>query len=97
MGLPLGRPDLETEALIRYYDAKFRRGWEYGYTVPAFNKTLQSAGRCIRSETDKGVIVFLDERYEWPRYLKLFPKDWSIKSTLLYEKLIREFFARNGK
>jgi len=97
VGLPLGRPDLETEALIRYYDAKFRRGWEYGYTIPAFNKTLQSAGRCIRSATDKGVVVFLDERYEWPRYFKLFPKDGSIKSTLLYEKLIREFFARNGK
>ncbi len=96
VGLPLSRPDLETEALIAYYDAKFRKGWEYGYLVPAFNKTLQSAGRCIRSSTDKGAIVFLDERYEWPRYLSLFPKEWNMKSTLLYEKMIREFFARNG-
>lgn len=93
VGLPLSKPDLETNALIKYYDAKFRKGWEYGYTVPAFNKTLQSAGRCIRSSTDKGVIVFLDERYEWPRYSKLFPKDWQIKSTLLYEKMIKKFFG----
>lgn len=96
VGLPLGKPDLETKALIQYYDKKFRRGWEYGYTLPAFNKTLQSAGRCIRSETDKGVIVFVDERYEWPRYYSLFPKEWRMKSTLLYEKLIREFFGREN-
>lgn len=94
VGLPLGKPDLETNALIKYYDAKFRKGWEYGYTIPAFNKTLQSAGRCIRSSTDKGVIVFLDERYEWPRYFHLFPKDWRMKSTLLYEKMIKSFFEK---
>ncbi len=97
VGLPLTKPDLETNALIKYYDAKFRKGWEYGYTIPAFNKTLQSAGRCIRSSSDKGVIVFLDERYEWPRYLNLFPKEWNMKSTLLFEKMIKEFFEKNGK
>lgn len=96
VGLPLSKPDLEAKALIDYYDAKFRKGWEYGYIIPAFNKTLQSAGRCIRSSTDKGVIVFLDERYEWPRYASLFPKEWRIKSTLLYEKMIKEFFEKNG-
>lgn len=93
VGLPLSKPDLEANASIQYYEAKFRKGWEYGYTIPAFNKTLQSAGRCIRSGTDRGVIVFLDERYEWPRYLGLFPKEWRMKSTLLYEKLIKEFFG----
>jgi DNA excision repair protein ERCC-2 len=95
VGLPLSRPDLEAEALISYYDTKFRRGREYGYIIPAFNKTLQSAGRCIRSGTDRGVIVFIDERYEDPQFLKLFPKEWRMKSTLLYEKMIREFFERN--
>ncbi|MBR9703158.1 ATP-dependent DNA helicase, partial [Candidatus Woesearchaeota archaeon] len=68
VGLPLQKPNLETEALIKYYDDKFKKGWDYGYLFPAFNKTLQSAGRCIRSETDRGVVVFLDERYSWPNY-----------------------------
>ncbi|MBR9693097.1 ATP-dependent DNA helicase [Candidatus Woesearchaeota archaeon] len=96
VGLPLTKPDLETDALIKYYDSKFRKGWEYGYTIPAFNKTLQSAGRCIRSSTDKGVVVFLDERYEWPNYFPLFPNEWHMKSTLLYEKMIKDFFEKNG-
>ncbi|MFC1698214.1 ATP-dependent DNA helicase, partial [Nanoarchaeota archaeon] len=66
VGLPLQSPDLETKRLIEYYDQKFKKGWDYGYLLPAFTKSLQSAGRCIRSETDKGAIIFLDERYKWP-------------------------------
>jgi DNA excision repair protein ERCC-2 len=92
VGLPLSRPDLETKALIDYYDKKFGKGWDYGYTFPAFNKTLQSAGRCIRTETDRGAIVFVDERYAWQSYYQCFPKEWRIKITLRYADLIKEFF-----
>lgn len=94
VGLPLQKPDLETKALIEYYDKKFKKGWDYGYLFPAFNKTMQSAGRCIRSEKDTGVIVFLDERYAWPNYKRCFPLDWDVKITLLYEDLIRQFFKQ---
>ena len=75
VGLPLGVPDLETRELIAYFDKKYKKGWDYGYLFPAFQKTLQNAGRCIRSENDKGVIAFLDERYKWGNYFKCFPKD----------------------
>ncbi|PIN80223.1 hypothetical protein COV13_03970 [Candidatus Woesearchaeota archaeon CG10_big_fil_rev_8_21_14_0_10_32_9] len=94
VGLPLQKPDLETKAFIDYYDKKFKKGWDYGYVFPAFNKTLQSAGRCIRSETDKGIIVFLDERYAWPSYMRCFPESWNLKTTLLYESLIKDFFSK---
>lgn len=92
VGLPLQQPDLETKELIKYYEEKFGKGWDYGYVFPAFNKALQSAGRCIRSETDKGVIVFLDKRYTWPRYSKCFPEDWDTKTTMLYLDRIKAFF-----
>lgn len=95
VGLPLQRPDLETQALIKYYDEKFKKGWDYGYLFPAFNRALQSAGRCIRSETDKGVIIFLDERYTWKNYNRCFPPSWDIKTTLLYEGMIEKFFEEN--
>jgi len=93
VGLPLSKPDLEQKALIDYYDKLFKKGWDYGYLFPAFNKTLQSAGRCIRSETDKGVVIFLDERYTWSNYRRLFPLSWSIRTTMLYERMIDEFFG----
>jgi DNA excision repair protein ERCC-2 len=94
VGLPLQQPTLETKELIKYYDSKFGKGWDYGYVGPAFSKTLQSAGRCIRSESDRGVVVFLDERYTWPNYFKHFPIDWNIKVTKLYCDRIKEFFQK---
>lgn len=98
VGLPLSRPDLETNALIKYYDEKFKNGWNYGYVYPAFNKVIQNAGRCIRSETDKGVIVFLDERYTLPRYYHCFPESWKIKVSVNgYKETIERFFGGQGK
>ncbi|MBD3203029.1 hypothetical protein GF327_01935 [Candidatus Woesearchaeota archaeon] len=94
VGLPLRKPDLETKSLIKYYDEKFNKGWDYGYLIPAFNKTLQNAGRCIRSETDKGAIIFLDERFVWRNYYRLFPKDWDIKVKSDYKKELEEFFRK---
>jgi len=94
VGLPLGKPDLHTKALINYYQDRYQRGWEYGYIFPAFTKALQSAGRCIRSETDRGVILFLDERYAWDRYYQCFPADITPKITSFYQEAIRDFFKR---
>ena len=94
VGLPLQRPDLETKSLIEYYDKKFGKGWDYGYLFPAFTKTIQAAGRCIRSEKDKGVIIFLDERYSWNNYYRCFPMSWRLRISLLYPALINTFFAQ---
>jgi DNA excision repair protein ERCC-2 len=92
VGLPLQKPDLETKALIEYYDKKFSKGWDYGYLFPAFTKAIQAAGRCIRSESDKGIIVFLDERYSWNNYYRCFPQHWSLKVSLLYKDTIKKFY-----
>ncbi len=97
VGLPLEHPDLETKALIDYYDKLFGRGWEYGYLIPAFNKAIQSAGRCIRSGTDRGAMIFLDERYGWPAYRKYFPSKWSVKVTKEYMQEVSTFFRQGTK
>jgi DNA excision repair protein ERCC-2 len=91
VGIPLQKPDLETNELINYYDQKFKHGWDYAYLYPAILKSMQNAGRCIRSEKDKGVIVFLDERYAWTNYKKCF-EDSNIKITKGYLHEIDEFF-----
>ncbi len=94
VGLPFVQPDLCNKALINYYDKNFGKGWDYGYVFPAFTKALQSAGRCIRSETDKGVIMFVDERYAWTNYYRCFPKDLAPKTTTFYQQAIDEFFGK---
>ena len=92
VGMPLTKPDLETEELIKYYDMKYAKGWDYGYIMPAIITTMQNAGRCIRSETDRGVIVFLDERYLWPGYRKCFPKEWNMKVSANPREEIEKFY-----
>jgi len=94
VGLPLEIPNLETKSLIEYYDFKYERGWDYGYIYPAMNRALQAAGRCIRSETDKGAIVLMDERFKWHNYAKCFPADFEFTVSEIPEKYIKRFFAK---
>lgn len=92
VGIPLQRPGLETKALIEFYDDRFGKGWDYGYNFPAINRALQAAGRCIRSSDDRGVVVFMDERYRWSKYRKaLPPEDYRVTSAPWKE--IGEFFG----
>lgn len=92
-GMPLERPDLLTNAVITYYDKKFGRGWDFGYTYPAINRAVQAAGRCIRSETDRGIIFFLDSRFLLPNYRKAMPQDIKLKPATNIGKLCSDFFG----
>ncbi len=94
IGLPLAKPDIETKALIQYYEQKYGNGWDYGYVLPAFTKTLQSAGRCIRTETDRGALIFLDTRYALPQYKKLFPPEWNLQVTTNFVTELERFYAQ---
>ena len=85
VGLPFAKSDLETNEIIRYYDEKFGKGKDYGYIIPAFINIFQNVGRCIRSENDKGVIIYLDERYAWPMYRAYFPKSIELKGSRSYD------------
>ncbi len=74
----IGLPGLSSELniLTEYYDAARESGKEYAYTYPAMNKILQAAGRVIRSEEDRGVVVLIDDRYADPGIRRLFPAHW---------------------
>jgi DNA excision repair protein ERCC-2 len=93
VGISLSTPDLETQALIKYYDYKFNRGWDYGYIYPAVHRAMQSAGRCIRTEKDRAVVVFMDSRFLWKNYRAVFPVDMKISATTEPEKEIGRFFS----
>ena len=67
----------ERELLKQFYDKRGQDGFFYAYTCPGMNKVLQSAGRVIRTEEDKGVILLLDERFASARYREMFPAEWS--------------------
>ena len=75
----VGIPSLsyEREAIAAYYDERFDEGKQYAYIYPGMNRVFQSAGRVIRSETDRGIIVLIDDRFDDPLYKKSLPDLWS--------------------
>jgi DNA excision repair protein ERCC-2 len=93
VGLPLKKPTLEVQELIKYFDKKLGKGWDYCYFYPSFNKTFQNVGRCIRSETDRGILIFLDERFAEKRYLRFFG-DRQYVITYDYVTKIKNFNQR---
>jgi DNA excision repair protein ERCC-2 len=76
VGPPLPNFDIEREGMKDYYQEHYQEGFDYAYSYPAMAKAIQSAGRVIRSETDKGVIVLMDNRFLDKSYSKSMPKDW---------------------
>jgi len=96
VGIPLAEMNLEIRAMIDYYEKKFGRGWFYAYIQPAIAKALQAAGRVIRSESDRGVVVYLDERYTWKNYKRAFPRDFEAVVTDMPEVYLREFWRHEN-
>jgi DNA excision repair protein ERCC-2 len=76
VGPPLPNFDLEREQMRAYYQARYSAGFEYAYTIPAMAKAIQAAGRVIRSERDRGLIVLMDSRFLQPDYSRAMPSDW---------------------
>ena len=67
----------EREIVKQYFSGIGSDGFEYAYLYTGMNKVLQSAGRVIRTEKDRGLILLLDERFSTGRYRELFPREWS--------------------
>ena len=80
VGLPQVNP--RQEILKRYYDASSGTGFEYAYRYPGMNKVLQAAGRVIRTQDDRGVVLLLDDRFTRSEYARLFPKHWAHRIVL---------------
>ena len=74
----VGLPQLCVERnLIRdYFQQQNAAGFDYAYTFPGMNRVLQAVGRVIRSETDHGVVLLIDARFDELRYRRLFPAWW---------------------
>ncbi|MCK5397510.1 MAG: ATP-dependent DNA helicase, partial [Thermoplasmata archaeon] len=62
IGIPFPKPTAKHRALLNYYDRIFGKGWEYTVKAPTVRKMMQSIGRLLRRESDRGVALILDSR-----------------------------------
>ncbi len=88
----IGMPGLsyEREAIQAYFDEKYEEGKQFAYIYPGMNRVLQAAGRVIRREDDKGVIVLIDDRFADPIYKKIIPTLWRDMKFIDSAKALRE-------
>lgn len=92
VGPPLPSFDLERERMRQYYQDNYSAGFDYAYTYPAMAKAVQAAGRVIRNETDRGIIILMDDRFIHPSYQKSMPQDWFQESSreLVSQKILKD-------
>lgn len=76
VGTGLPQISNEREILKQYYDKQGLSGFDYAFRYPGINKVLQAAGRVIRTQEDRGIIVLLDERFLQSDYNALYPREW---------------------
>jgi len=73
----LPQVSFERELMRRYYQQHYDKGFEFAYLYPGMSRVIQSVGRLIRSEMDRGVAVLVCRRFADGQYSTLFPRDWS--------------------
>jgi Rad3-related DNA helicase len=86
----------EREIVRHYYEDADGDGFDYAYRYPGMNKVLQAAGRVIRTESDRGVVMLLDDRFLQGGYRRLFPKEWQnvgIVTTGTVNKALDSFWG----
>ena len=74
VGVGFPKISVESDIIRDYYEEK---GFDYAYIYPGINKVMQAAGRVIRTETDKGRLMLIDDRYKTLKYKNLIPKEWN--------------------
>lgn len=95
VGLPLSPPTLEVKTIEGYYMRKYgsEKGRLYGYLYPAVTKVLQAAGRGIRSESDRCIIVLMDYRFAKYPYKNCMPSDFDVTVTDKAEVYCKNFLT----
>ncbi len=88
---------MEQELMRKYFEFKWKKGFEYAYRNPGMMKVIQAAGRIFRTSTDRGYVMLIGHRFSTPYYKNLFPTDWKIEQPPDLIKDIQTFWAAQTK
>ena len=98
-GVGLPQVCFEREIIKDYYNNFNGQGYDYSYTYPGMNKVLQSVGRVIRTETDRGIAVLIDDRFFTNKYKMMMPREWEnmnfVRDKKELKKKVEEFWKKN--
>ncbi|MFJ4143033.1 ATP-dependent DNA helicase [Pseudomonas sp. NPDC089734] len=80
----LGLPQLNpvNEQFKQRMAALFGSGYDYTYLYPGVQKVVQAAGRVIRSQSDRGVVMLIDDRFAERKVQRLLPAWWQPENSV---------------
>ncbi len=86
----------ERGLMLEYHDRRDGRGFEYAYLHPGLTRVVQAAGRVIRSENDRGVMVLMGKRFTEAAYRDLLPGYWKEEMLITGDPVaaVHEFWNR---
>jgi DNA excision repair protein ERCC-2 len=96
VGVGLPQINLERDLVREYWQSRGFSGFDYAYTFPGMNRVLQAVGRVIRSESDRGMVLLIDNRFAHTQYRGLFPSWWNprkVNSLEHIRQIAAEFWS----
>lgn len=98
IGVGLPQLSFERDLIRHHYDKNEHNGFEFSYVNPGMNRVMQAVGRVIRSETDRGTVLLIDDRYLQARYRNLFKQEWTnyqvVTSAEDIDDLVAKFWSK---
>lgn len=100
VGVGLPQLSFERDIISDYFKKRGQDGYLFSYAYPGMNKVLQAMGRVIRSETDRGMVLLIDDRYLKEDYKNVFQNQYRHYEVVLspddvLERLLR-FWKRDA-
>lgn len=95
VGTGMPQPTGEQQLMAEHFTGAGLNGFQFVYQFPGFTRVQQTAGRVIRAETDKGVVVLVDPRFARPDFRRLMPAHWhpvGCGNLSMAEQQLRKFW-----
>lgn len=90
IGTGIPKLTFERDLIMEFFDEKYSSGFDFAYRFMGFNKVLQSVGRVIRTEEDRGSVLMIDSRILSSKYKYLYPDNWKNYELVSNENEIRD-------
>lgn len=94
IGTGIPQISFERNLIKDFFDKNYNCGYDFAYKYPGFNKVLQSVGRVIRTEEDRGLALLIDSRLLQQNYLELFPNHWKDYKVIYNENQLNNFLNK---
>jgi Rad3-related DNA helicase len=95
VGVAQSPPSPQLDRAAAHFDSRGLDGHLMAYIQPGMSKIVQAAGRLIRTEQHRGVLLLVDGRFRQPAWRQFFPSLWEprVVAARDVDHLVRDFWT----